>query len=337
MSGYIIPESDANFSDFIDGEEIEDEESESEEEDIPTLINGKKRKNEDAASNGDGKKKKAELSPLDKALAEQKKKGKELKAPQSDEEIKKAMKKAKELNAKLAKKPVVEMEDSDDDDDAEDEEDSDEEEDMEEEDDDEDDDEDEEEESDEEEEEEKEMTPKKGKEAKSPAKQQQNGKDKTPKKGQETPGKKDAKTPKAQESTANKDAKTPKKDENASPNKAGKTPKKTLKGGVVIEDIKVGSGPEAKRGKTIGMKYEGRLQSNNRVFDGNFNEGKAFKFRLGSGEVIKGWDVGIEGMKVGGLRRIQIPAKFGYGSNGSPPDIPPNANLVFKVECKFVS
>lgn len=326
MSGYINPESDANFSDFMDGEEIEDEESEEEEEEIPTLVNGKKRKNEDAAANGDGKKKKAELSPLDKALAEQKKKGKELKAPQSDADIKKAMKKAKELEKKLDKK-VVEVEEDSDDDEDDDEDESDEDEEMEgeeeEDDDDEEEDDEEEDESDEEEQEEI-KTPKKGKDAKSPAKQQPNGKEKTPKKGQETPAK--------------KEAKTPKKEETASPNKAaGKTPKRTLKGGVVVEDIKVGNGPEAKRGKTIGMKYEGRLQSNNKLFDGNFNEGKAFKFRLGAGEVIKGWDVGIEGMKVGGVRRIQIPAKFGYGAQGSLPDIPPNANLVFKVECKFVS
>ena len=63
---------------------------------------------------------------------------------------------------------------------------------------------------------------------------------------------------------------------------------------------------------------------------------KPFKFKLGSGQVIKGWDVGVLGMKVGGKRRLTIPPALGYGGQGAPPDIPPNATLVFDIECKLV-
>ena len=85
---------------------------------------------------------------------------------------------------------------------------------------------------------------------------------------------------------------------------APKTPgKRTLKGGLMVEDLKIGNGPEAKSGKMIGMYYSGKLKANNKQFDSNLS-GKPFKFRLGKGEVIKGWDIGVEGMKVGGKRRL---------------------------------
>ena len=74
---------------------------------------------------------------------------------------------------------------------------------------------------------------------------------------------------------------------------------RVIKGGIVVEDLSAGNGPEAKRGKMVGMYYEGRLKSNNKKFDATLS-GKPFKFRLGHGEVIKGWDLGVEGMKVGG-------------------------------------
>jgi len=137
-------------------------------------------------------------------------------------------------------------------------------------------------------------------------------------------------TPAAQ-TPKNKDAKTPQA--NQAPNK---TPKRQLKGGLMVEDLKVGNGPEAKAGKLVGMYYEGKLKSNNKQFDAQ-KQGKPFRFRLGRGEVIKGWDVGVEGMKVGGKRRLTVPANMGYGSQGAPPDIPPNATLVFEVECKMVN
>ncbi|QQP56319.1 FK506-binding protein, partial [Caligus rogercresseyi] len=75
----------------------------------------------------------------------------------------------------------------------------------------------------------------------------------------------------------------------------------------------MGSGPDVKKGKVIGMYYDGRLKSNNKRFDATLT-GKPFKFRLGVGEVIKGWDLGLEGMKVGGKRRITVPPKMAYGA-----------------------
>nr|ADD24248.1 39 kDa FK506-binding nuclear protein [Lepeophtheirus salmonis] len=117
--------------------------------------------------------------------------------------------------------------------------------------------------------------------------------------------------------------------------KTPKSPKSFNVNGIQCEDIRVGSGPEVKKGKIIGMYYDGRLKNNNKRFDATL-QGKPFKFRLGSGEVIKGWDLGFEGMKVGGKRRLTIPPKLAYGTHGAPPDIPPNSTLVFEVECKFV-
>jgi len=78
----------------------------------------------------------------------------------------------------------------------------------------------------------------------------------------------------------------------------GKTPKRTLKGGLIVEDLKIGNGLEAKRGKQIGVYYVGKLKANNKQFDSTKESGKPFKFRLGQGEVIKAWDLAIEGMKV---------------------------------------
>jgi len=154
---------------------------------------------------------------------------------------------------------------------------------------------------------------------------------KTPKPDAKTP-KGDAKTPKGDAKTPKPDAKSPKQQEPNTP----KTPKSVKKGGVIIEDIKIGTGQDVKKGRHIGMYYCGRLKSNNKQFDA-CQSGKPFKFRLGAGEVIKGWDVGLMGMKVGGKRRLTIPAPLAYGSSGAPPDIPGNATLVFDVECKFTS
>lgn len=114
-----------------------------------------------------------------------------------------------------------------------------------------------------------------------------------------------------------------------------KKEKKQIAGGVSIEDLKVGSGPVAKAGKVVMVYYEGRLKQNNKMFD-NCVKGPGFKFRLGSKEVISGWDVGIAGMKVGGKRKIVCPPAMAYGAKGSPPVIPPNSTLVFEVELKNV-
>ncbi|CAK1580887.1 unnamed protein product [Parnassius mnemosyne] len=116
---------------------------------------------------------------------------------------------------------------------------------------------------------------------------------------------------------------------------ADKKEKKTLSGGVFIEDLKVGAGPVAKPGKVVMVYYEGRLKQNNKMFD-NCAKGPGFKFRLGSKEVISGWDVGVAGMKVGGKRKIVCPPAMAYGAKGSPPVIPPNSTLVFEVELKNV-
>ncbi|KAG8038950.1 hypothetical protein G9C98_003257 [Cotesia typhae] len=112
------------------------------------------------------------------------------------------------------------------------------------------------------------------------------------------------------------------------------TKKRTLTGGVAIEELKVGTGAPAKSGKFISVYYVGRLK-NGKKFDST-TSGDGFKFRLGKGEVIKGWDIGVQGMKVGGKRRITIPAPMGYGAKGSPPAIPGNSTLVFEVELKNV-
>ncbi|KAK0161827.1 hypothetical protein PV327_008239 [Microctonus hyperodae] len=110
--------------------------------------------------------------------------------------------------------------------------------------------------------------------------------------------------------------------------------KKVIAGGVQIEDIKPGNGPVAKQGKMVSVYYVGRLK-NGKKFDSTTN-GNGFKFRLGKGEVIKGWDVGVQGMKVGGKRRITIPPAMAYGAKGSPPVIPGNSTLTFEVELKNV-
>ena len=102
--------------------------------------------------------------------------------------------------------------------------------------------------------------------------------------------------------------------------------------GIVIDDRKVGTGPPAKKGSNLSMRYIGKLESNGKQFDAN-KTGKPFSFKLGKGEVIKGWEIGLEGMQNGGERRITIPAGLAYGKKGAPPDIPPNATLRFDVKC----
>lgn len=123
------------------------------------------------------------------------------------------------------------------------------------------------------------------------------------------------------------------KNQQNQPQKAGP---KQLSGGVMIEDLRVGKGPEAKAGKKVSVYYEGRLKSNNKVFDST-KSGEGFKFQLGRSEVIRGWDIGIVGMKVGTKRRITCPPNVAYGPKGSPPVIPGNATLVFDVELRGVN
>ncbi|EDV48997.1 39 kDa FK506-binding nuclear protein [Drosophila erecta] len=126
----------------------------------------------------------------------------------------------------------------------------------------------------------------------------------------------------------------PKAKEPAKQQSASKEPR-TITGGVKVVDQVVGKGEEAKSGKRVSMYYIGRLQSNNKTFD-SLLKGKPFKFTLGGGEVIKGWDVGVPGMKVGGKRVITCPPHMAYGARGAPPKIGPNSTLVFEVELKAV-
>ncbi|KAF8938011.1 peptidylprolyl isomerase fpr4 [Dissophora ornata] len=143
----------------------------------------------------------------------------------------------------------------------------------------------------------------------------------------EAPKKEAAKKEEPKKEAAKKEE--PKK-EAAKKEEPKKDNKKVLANGLVIEDVKVGTGAAAKSGKKIGMRYVGRL-TNGKVFDKN-TSGKPFSFNLGRGEVIKGWDLGIQGMMLGGERRLTIPPALAYGAQGAPPDIPRNATLVFEVK-----
>lgn len=97
-----------------------------------------------------------------------------------------------------------------------------------------------------------------------------------------------------------------------------------------IEDLSVGNGTEATAGKRLSMHYTGTLL-NGVKFDSSLDRGAPFEFTLGAGEVIKGWDQGIVGMKVGGKRKLTIPPSLAYGA-GTVGAIPPNSTLVFEVE-----
>ncbi|CAN1724733.1 Peptidyl-prolyl cis-trans isomerase [Hyphomicrobium sp. 1Nfss2.1] len=105
--------------------------------------------------------------------------------------------------------------------------------------------------------------------------------------------------------------------------------------GLILADSKVGTGTEAKAGKLCVMHYTGWLYNNGTKgtkFDSSVDRGEPFSFRLGEGQVIKGWDEGVAGMKVGGKRTLIIPAALGYGARGAGGVIPPNATLMFDVE-----
>jgi FKBP-type peptidyl-prolyl cis-trans isomerase FkpA len=98
-----------------------------------------------------------------------------------------------------------------------------------------------------------------------------------------------------------------------------------------VEDLKPGTGAEATAGKTVTVHYVGTL-TNGSKFDSSRDRNQGFSFRLGAGQVIQGWDQGVAGMKVGGVRKLTIPPELGYGSRGFPGAIPPNSTLIFEVE-----
>ena len=112
----------------------------------------------------------------------------------------------------------------------------------------------------------------------------------------------------------------------------------TTASGLQFDDKVPGTGTEAQAGKTVRVHYTGWLYDENandnrgRKFDSSKDRGQPFHFRLGGGEVIRGWDEGVAGMKVGGTRVLTIPPGLGYGERGAGGVIPPNATLVFEVE-----
>ena len=109
----------------------------------------------------------------------------------------------------------------------------------------------------------------------------------------------------------------------------------TTASGLQYEDTIPGTGAEAKAGQRVSVHYTGWLFNNGQQggkFDSSKDRGQPFQFGLGAGQVIKGWDEGVQGMKVGGTRRLVIPAELGYGARGAGGVIPPNATLLFEVE-----
>ena len=105
----------------------------------------------------------------------------------------------------------------------------------------------------------------------------------------------------------------------------------TTKSGLNYEELQVGNGDEAKPGDTVEVHYTGWLK-NGTKFDSSKDRGRPFSFALGAGRVIKGWDEGVAGMKVGGKRKLIIPPDLGYGKRGAGRVIPPDAELTFEVE-----
>tara|TARA_B100000674_G_scaffold13257_1_gene9820 strand:+ start:166 stop:894 length:729 start_codon:yes stop_codon:yes gene_type:complete len=106
---------------------------------------------------------------------------------------------------------------------------------------------------------------------------------------------------------------------------------KILPSGLRIIDLQAGSGDEVVFGNIVEVHYRGALP-NGDVFDDSYNRGSTFSFQVGAGNVIKGWDEGLQGMQIGGKRQLIIPPELGYGSRGAGPGIPPNSTLVFEVE-----
>ena len=101
---------------------------------------------------------------------------------------------------------------------------------------------------------------------------------------------------------------------------------------LVIEDLALGEGPEAKAGDSISAHYVGVSHATGEEFDASWNRGSPLEFRLGVGQVIKGWDVGIVGMKVGGRRKLTIPPDLAYGDRGAGGAIKPGETLIFVVD-----
>lgn len=110
----------------------------------------------------------------------------------------------------------------------------------------------------------------------------------------------------------------------------------TTPSGLRYQDLTEGDGAAARAGDSVSVHYTGWLTDGSK-FDSSRDRGTPFTFQLGAGRVIAGWDEGVAGMKVGGSRKLVIPAQLGYGARGAPPVIPPNATLVFDVELLSVN
>jgi peptidylprolyl isomerase len=101
---------------------------------------------------------------------------------------------------------------------------------------------------------------------------------------------------------------------------------------LVVKDLEEGSGEEAKAGDEVTVQYVGVNYKSGKEFDSSWSRSEPFTFGLGAGQVIPGWDQGVEGMKVGGRRELIIPPELAYGETGSPPAIPPNETLIFVID-----
>jgi FKBP-type peptidyl-prolyl cis-trans isomerase len=105
----------------------------------------------------------------------------------------------------------------------------------------------------------------------------------------------------------------------------------TTKSGLKYKELRVGNGAEAKAGNTVSVHYTGTF-TDGKKFDSSLDRKEPFPFKLGAGMVIKGWDEGVAGMKVGGKRKLMVPYKLAYGERGFGDTIPPKTDLVFEVE-----
>ena len=107
--------------------------------------------------------------------------------------------------------------------------------------------------------------------------------------------------------------------------------KQTMSNGLVIEDLKIGDGQQVEKFNIVTVNYTGLLE-NGTKFDSSLNPGRTpFRFTVGAGQVIKGWDEGLMGMKIGGKRKLTIPPELGYGSRDNGP-IPANSTLIFEID-----
>jgi FKBP-type peptidyl-prolyl cis-trans isomerase FkpA len=114
-------------------------------------------------------------------------------------------------------------------------------------------------------------------------------------------------------------------------NNGGAMSQTTTPSGLIYDDITVGSGDAAVLGQTVSVHYTGWLTDGTK-FDSSKDRNEPFEFPLGAGYVIRGWDEGVQGMRVGGVRKLTIPPELGYGARGAGGVIPPNATLIFEVD-----